>query len=115
MIAIDEYHLLMIHPSGPATAEPLVDALTRKMAGALAGAERTNFSRGFHRCTGLGCRAVSDNAEHLVAGYTTNSLAVHYLAHHRADVSRGELAKAVIATQGRDEVEPTLHQLRGRS
>jgi hypothetical protein len=91
----DDRHLLMIEPAG---------ALTR--------ADKVHPTRGHHGCTGRGCRAVSDNVTHLVDGYATNSLAVHYLAHHRDEVPRGELAK-VAALNGPD-VEPTPAQLSGR-
>ena len=69
--------------------------------------------RGRHMCTG--CSAESDNYDHFVATVDggrlkTNSLAVHYLAYHRADVPEGELAK-VVRLQA-DEADPTTAQLR---
>ena len=103
--------LLMIHPTLPPSREPVVDGLTRRMAGALSRAEHVHATRGFHRCTGLGCRAFSDNVTHLVDGYVTNSLAVHYLAHHRAEVPRGELAK--VAMLFGPDTDPTAEQLSG--
>lgn len=68
--------------------------------------------KGHHRCTGRGCQARSGNADLLIEGLVTNSLAVHYLAHHRGDVPCGELAKvAVLDGPG---AEPTPEQLSGR-
>lgn len=108
----DDEHLLMIEPTGTPTSEPLVDDLTRRMAGALTCAEKIRPTRGWHACTGRGCQANSDNVTHMVEGYATNSLAVHYLAHHRDEVPHGELAK-VAALNGPD-AEPTPRQLSGR-
>jgi hypothetical protein len=108
----DAEHLLMIHPTRAPSGEPVVDDLTRRMAGALSRADRVRPTRGQHRCTGPGCRALSGSSDLGVEGYVTNSLAVHYLAHHRAEVPCGELAK--VATLDGPDVAPTPEQLSGR-
>jgi len=75
-----------------------VDEYTRRMAGALRVAELDPWlkrTRGHHTCV---CRMDSSNSNHYVrteSGHLiTNSLAVHYLAHHRSEVPEGELAKS---------------------
>jgi hypothetical protein len=102
--------LLFIEPALPPSPQPLVDGATRRMAAHLRGAERGDSGyRGIHTCS---CGARSDNTDHVVAGrFTTNSLAAHYLAHHRAEVPADELVDvlslpAVCA-------EPTAQELAG--
>jgi hypothetical protein len=75
--------LLMLTPTQPASTEPVIDAFTQIMAAALINTEHKNRYRGFHTCA---CGAHSDNIDHWINGYRTNSLAVHYLAHHRNEV-----------------------------
>jgi hypothetical protein len=94
VIDLSDRSLLMLEPRLAPSADPVLDELTCRMAAALnAEPEPTNRYRGIHHCTGLRCDATSDNARHVVAGRETNSLAVHYLAHHRAEVPDSELAK----------------------
>jgi hypothetical protein len=115
MISSAPTMLLFIEPIEPPTAAPLIDAVTRRMAGAMKHRKPTKeVWRGFHMCTG--CTAHSDNRDYLVptvdgARLKTNSLAIHYLAHHRAEVLQAELDK-VMRLVG-DEIEPTAGQLRG--
>lgn len=111
MIVLDSQHLLMVEPTSPRSATPVIDGLTRKMAAALATARIGNHYRGQHSCTGHGCRSASDNADHHVGEALTNSLAVHYLAYHREDVPAEELLK--VAALAGDEVEPTTAQIEG--
>lgn len=92
---IDPSGLLMIEPKHPASAEPVLDDLTRMAAVALAGAERSEYGyRGCHFCS---CGALSDNQDHFVGPdrLITNSLAAHYLAWHREDVPQSELDKLI--------------------
>jgi len=56
------------------------------------------------------CGATSDNKDHWIDGKLTNSLAIHYIAYHRSDVSPEELAKVEALSHG--EVEPTEAELR---
>ncbi len=116
MIKIDDDTLLMIEPACAASAEPLIDGLTRRMAGAWASrVDLPGGYRGCHDCTGERCEAASDNHDHEVSAgggaLLTHSLAVHYLAYHRDDVPDGELAK--VAALVADEVEPSVELLRG--
>jgi hypothetical protein len=111
MIALDDNHLLMIEPAGAPTA-PLVDDITRKTAGALDAAKVSKRYRGAHLCTGVGCTATSDNAEWIVGGLTTNSLAVHYVACHRAEVPASEIDKVMVLDFGL--IDPTEDDLLGR-
>lgn len=115
MIRLDAAHLLMIEPRGAATA-PVVDYITKLAAGAWAARETGDARyRGVHGCTGHGCTATSDNADHYlqVGGdrRLTNSLLVHYVACHRDEVPEDQIL--AIATLGRT-AEPTAEQLTGR-
>jgi hypothetical protein len=115
MVISDKGHLLFIDPRA-ASAVPVIDKLTRKMTGAWKTREHgVNEYRGFHRCTG--CDAESDNRDHFVvtvkgARLLTNSLAIHYLAFHRADVPRAELAK--VASLAAEELEPSAKLMKPR-
>ena len=121
-------HLLFIEPTTPPSKSPVIDDLTRKMAGALRSARLGSARyRGVHLCTSPGCNAVSDNADHYAAidpqrlprlpgsmppsEVMTNSLAVHHLAYHRSDVSHRDLL--LVGALVADLVEPTAHELAG--
>lgn len=113
MIRLDARHLLFIAPRGLGTAEPLIDEYTRRMAGALRVARlapRKLWKRGFHTCV---CRMQSGHIDLFVATTSgelvTNSLAVHYLAHHRDEVPAAELAKVLTLTA--PPLEPLLEEL----
>lgn len=111
MISVDG--ILYIEPRQlPATAEPLIDHLTRKMTAAWRRADASSrgpSSRGFHACV---CDAASANYDAtLNTGEQTNSLCIHYLAYHRDEVPAGQLAKVAMLTDG--EEEPTRRELRG--
>lgn len=108
MILLDEQHVLMIEPQGPALARPVVDALTRKMTAALRQCTTQRPTRGVHQCR---CGVQSSNVEHILPdGRQTNSLCVHYLAYHRPDVPASELAKVEALDLG--EAEPKADELR---
>jgi hypothetical protein len=117
MFSSEEQHLLFVEPQGRPSSVPVIDALTRKMAGAWS--VRTVQEpgwRGLHPCTGERCYATSDNYDSFVvtvdgARLMTNSLCVHYLAFHRAEVPERELAK--VARLAGDGGEPTSEQLDG--
>jgi hypothetical protein len=83
--------LLFIEPTAAAAAEPLFDDLTRRMASALMCSRRGTANFGTHTCV---CGAESDSADYVLPdGTATNSLCVHYLAYHRAEVPDDELAR----------------------
>lgn len=96
MIKLDDTSLLMIEPTGPASAAPVMDELTYKMRRALANERLSDYVyKGWHTCV---CGVCSDNNDHFVATvdggeYLTNSLAVHYLMFHRDEVPESELEK----------------------
>lgn len=113
MIQIDDKHLLMIEPTGAPT-EPVIDDITRKLTAAWRQRWTSPFGyRGFHSCTGDGCLAASDNRDHRVMGLETNSLCIHYVAQHRADVPQEMLD--LIASWDIAGVEPSLVELTGRA
>ena len=113
MIVDKPTHLLFIEPKLAPTA-PVVDAITRTVT--TAWRSRTDGQarwRGMHSCTGRGCRAVSGNGEHTVDGrFETNSLAVHYVACHRDEISASEMEKIMSLPIGADM--PTEGELAGK-
>jgi hypothetical protein len=109
-IMISNEGLLYIEPRQPASTAPMVDHLTRKMTAAFRAAKPSGLGYcGIHACV---CSAVSKNRDFwLPNGEMTNSLCVHYVAHHRAEVPPDHLAKIEAFTFG--EVEPTPEELQG--
>ena len=84
----------MIEPKEAAYA-PILDDLTRRVTRAWRRGTTSKMAyRGWHSCF---CGAQSDNRDHFVEldGRTvlTNSLAIHYVARHRAELPEEELAK----------------------
>lgn len=101
--------LFYIEPDGPASAAPLVDHLTRKMTAALRRGQRFGLWGGVHECV---CGAQSTSCDYVLpSDDVTNSLCVHYLAHHRAEVPSGMLARVDALACG--EAEPSERELQG--
>lgn len=112
--------LLFIEPSKPASAEPVIDELTKLMTGALCRSTmgvgcsdgfNIGYSyRGVHTCA---CGAYSTACDHLLpGGEITNSLAAHYLAYHRAEIPKDQLKRVrQLAKAGIEPVEPTTREL----
>src|SRR5262245_22363123 len=100
--------LLFIEPQQPASPTPVIDQITRRMCAAFRKARASAYVFcGYHRCV---CGAISgDHDFHLPNGDVTNSLCVHYVAHHRSEVPREELARIGAFRFG--EVEPTPQEL----
>ncbi len=95
--------ILYIEPSAKTSVDPVIDELTRKMTAAYRQSKPGPGYRGVHFCA---CNAASDNCEHeLPNGIKTNSLCIHYLAHHRDEVPAVELEKVRLLDCG--EAEPT--------
>ena len=115
MISNASDDLLFVEPEKRPVRVPVVDAITRRMTGAWR--KRTRIEpgfRGIHHCTSERCYTSSDNYNYLVATadgrvLTTNSLAIHYLAHHRDEVPTAELAK--VAQLLADEERPTAEEM----
>jgi len=110
---ISDADLLFIEPKLPASRVPIVDELTRRMAAAFRistiGGEFRDFC-GVHECV---CGALSDNNDHaLPNGRMTNSLCVHYVAYHRAEIPPRQLQEVAALPWG--EVDPTEEELVGR-
>jgi hypothetical protein len=82
--------LLFIEPKNLPTEEPVIDDLTLRMIGALRKATQPDYAYcGLHNCV---CGALSDSTDRiLVNGWITNTLCVHYLAYHRAEVPASDL------------------------
>lgn len=117
MICDNARHLLFIEPQQPAAEQPLIDSVTRSGAALLRIAYNPTGAawKGMHVCT---C-GVSSGAEDLgvpdpeVGVVHVNTLLVHYLAWHRAEVPRGELAKLAFLFQHNklETLEPTPEEL----
>ena len=109
-------HLLFIEPVGPCAAEPLIDDVTRKLAGAWRQRAVSEFGyRGVHAAH---CGARSDIFDHYLLideggprAIVTNSLALHYVAYHRSEVPPFELDK--IERLIAEPVDPTAAELLG--
>ena len=84
--------LLYIEPRLPPSPQPLIDELPLQMTMAFRTHPRTGVHYfGHHECS---CGACSSSTDYqLKNGLWTNSLCVHYLAYHRAEVPMVELAK----------------------
>ena len=107
MIVLEDSHVLFIEPEGLPLPEPVIDSLTRKMAAGFRQTHGIMATRGWHTCV---CGTASTNVTHQLSdGRVTNSLCVHYLAYHRDEVPRTELAKVLLLDCG--EVEPTAEEL----
>jgi hypothetical protein len=103
MLLNSKYVLLFIEPQLPATSDPVVDEYTLKLAYQLMHYTKygsINYSGGFipytstlgvHTCS-CGARSASYDLL-LPCGLGTNTLALHYLMYHRAEVPESELHK----------------------
>jgi len=105
---ISDKGLLFIEPTQPASPTPVIDGITKRMCAAFRQAERSAYAYGgFHTCI---CGAHSSSSDyHLPNGDLTNSLCVHYVAHHRLEVPQPQLARIEAFTFG--EAEPTWNEL----
>lgn len=105
-----ETGLLYVEPKAPPSDKPLIDDLTRKMATGLQFAicPQNRWYRGSHQCS---CGVRSDNKTYIIGRFSTNSLAVHYLAWHRHEVPQAELDK-VASLVAVDYEDPTEAQLK---
>lgn len=112
MIKNDRRHLLFMEPQFAASRTPTIDELTKTMTAAfrrrVVGA---NAYYGFHVCS---CGAHSDNRDHYIMykgiPILTNSLCIHYLAFHRAEVPAEEIER-VRALVMYGEADPTREEI----
>jgi len=95
MINLGKKHLLFIEPKGKVWETPVNDNLTRMMNWLLRKkATHGPYFKGWHTCA---CGVKSANYDlYLPDGTMTNSLAVHYLKHHRSEVPKRELVKLIL-------------------
>ncbi len=102
--------LLFIEPTRPASIAPVLDAITRRMCAAIRESRPSDYaSAGIHTCC---CQANSSCTDHILPrGEVTNSLCVHYVAHHRDEVPEHELALVERLDSG--EAEPDDQELLG--
>lgn len=99
--------ILYIEPKGNAAIAPIIDELTCRMTAALRlGIPGVRY-KGFHICA---CGATSDNTDYtLPNGEKTNSLCIHYLAFHRAEIPESQFKK-VAALECGEEI-PTEREI----
>ncbi|MES2224567.1 MAG: hypothetical protein V4478_01105 [Patescibacteria group bacterium] len=121
MIISTDKALLFIEPQLPPTEKPLIDSLTRKMTWSLhhyveTGSITANpgvWQRGVGFMGGFACscgNAISGGQDlKLPSGFITNTLAVHYLAYHRHEISHDALE--IIEMFECPEQEPTELEL----
>jgi HEAT repeat len=103
-------NLLYIEPQTAASSAPLIDSLTRRMTAAYRLARQSDgLWMGFHTCI---CGVNSSTRDYfLPTGEMTNSLCVHYLAHHREAIPSRQLERVANLRFGEDE--PSEGELRG--
>jgi len=90
MHKVSKKYLLQIEPKGPKSKRPCNDNLTDKMEALIRRAKHGKPWKGTHKCI---CGERSGNTDLFASGYTTNSLAAHYLRWHRDDVPFSEIEK----------------------
>jgi hypothetical protein len=106
---ISDQGILFIEPTQPASDEATVDHFTRRMTAAFRQAIATEVYKGLHLCV---CGACGPSANYrLPNGERTNSLCVHYLAHHRSEVPPGQLDRIGAFASG--EQDPNDAELQG--
>lgn len=107
---ISDSGILYIEPRKTGSKDPVIDRATRIMTMALRIADHGRPYRGYHNCI---CGAHSRSYDyHLHNGEKTNSLAVHYLAYHRDEVSPEQIQKVLALNLA--EAEPSTEELTGK-
>src|SRR5262245_66240633 len=101
--------LLFIEPSQAASPSPVIDEITRRMCAAFRKARHSGHWCGVHECM---CGEQSTACDYrLPNGDLTNSLCVHYLAHHRSEVPPEQLARISAFRFGK--AKPKEQELQG--
>lgn len=99
--------LLYIHPAKEGADEPIIDNLTKKILWAVRNQiaqgvlfENGKFvidlsTKGHHHCTGCNKKCPMSRAQDILLPnkIVTNTLAVHYVAQHRDELTKEELAQ----------------------
>lgn len=94
MEQLGDGYLMMIEPTSP-FVKPISDDLTKKAHDLLMITVPGTHYKGWHDCI---CGARSGSCDLVLPdGTITNSLLVHYVECHRAEIPRSELAKLLIA------------------
>lgn len=91
MVNTDEHSLLMMEPILDVDGE-VNDEVVAKLQSVWHLKERTMVLGGVHECI---CGVLSDSTQWMLYGMETNSLAFHYLIHHRYEVPEEEIAKVM--------------------
>jgi hypothetical protein len=91
MIRLGRGYILFIEPKGEILEKEVRDHVTRKFRKLLLKARDGIRYKGWHDCA---CGAKSVHYDLILPdGTVTNSLAMHYLRHHRSEVPASELIK----------------------
>jgi hypothetical protein len=111
----EEIGILYIDPLKIPDNEPIIDDITRKLTWLWHRQEENGIMYfGIHECS---CGAHSSSSDHLLPLTTsekmlTNSLCVHYVAYHRAEISKEEWQKVLeIVQEAKGEEEPNERDL----
>lgn len=81
----------MIEPTSSATCTPEIDSLSENFRNIFSQAKESGRYKGIHECI-CGEHSKACNLI-LPSGHLTNSLALHYLERHRADIPKTEITK----------------------
>jgi hypothetical protein len=102
--------ILFVEPQAAPSPRPILDSITRKMCAAFRHATQSEYAYGgVHQCL---CGATSSCCDHFLPdGTMTNSLCIHYVAHHRPSVPSQELRLIPAFEWG--EAEPNDRELSG--
>jgi hypothetical protein len=111
----EEIGILYINPLNIPHNEPIIDDITRKLTWLWHRQEENGIMYfGTHECS---CGAHSSSSDHLLPltiseKMLTNSLCVHYVAYHRAEISEPEWLKVLeVVQEAKGEEEPNERDL----
>ena len=119
--------MLYIHPLKKGTEEPILDELTMRILNGVRNKtgkgvlhEDGSFShdvstKGFHHCTGCGGNIHSASQDIVLPnGLITNTLAVHYVAKHRSELSSEDITKINTLTECPDDLAAPTEEEMGK-
>ena len=104
--------LLFITPADRPSTEPILDSTTRKICAAFRQSRKSDYAYGgIHECR---CGALSSCCDYFLPdGSKTNSLCIHYVAHHRSAVPAEQLEIIAAFTWG--EMDPNQDELQSHA
>ncbi len=111
--------ILYLQPKLPPSERPTIDSLTRKLTAALKNPKEQGsivngtfvpnlYSLGCYKCT-CGKAIYASQDFRISDGLITNSVALHYAAYHRCEISKEEIFSIELALE--NEEEPSYSDL----